>query len=399
VPDDDLTSIFPGLDARLLDMGWTGQTGSGLATDPEHGGVTAEAIDAHIRGLVQQGRAFTPGIATSGGDVAPAHAPGAPGMFGAAGMTDVPPPPPAAPDELDEPDEPDDGSVEPDNQGEPAPAEPLSPATPAPPTDLIEIDGRQYTREQLEAFARFSSEWETDPALKQLVTAYYQGRFDVLGRQLSGQPAPAAFAPPAAAPAAYVPAAAPAAPPLTFDENDDPRVVAMFRQMEEQNRQIADLTRGLQARDASQVVQAAQTQQAIVERGARSFQEQHSLTDDEIRRLRGIAGRMGHIDVLMTGVDPITNLPARPDLLESTERALEIAMYADPYFRQRMIDAALAAQQTRNRKRQKLAGVGGSSGSVSRTATAPAPGTPAARNAMIGEVGQMLAGTWTEPGS
>jgi hypothetical protein len=108
---------------------------------------------------------------------------------------------------------------------------------------------------------------------------------------------------------------------------------------------------------------------------------------------------MGTMTSLMQGVDPVTMEFKRPDVLGATDRALEIAYYADPQLRQRMIDEAIASNRGRDRHRQKLASIGGSSGPVSRQPQeVPRPGTQAARTAMVEEVGQMLAGTWAEPG-
>jgi hypothetical protein len=47
------------------------------------------------------------------------------------------------------------------------------------------------------------------------------------------------------------------------------------------------------------------------------------------------------------------------------------------------------------KRKQKLAGVSGSSGSVPRTVPAPQPGTPESEAALMREVKEMMDGTWT----
>lgn len=375
---DELDSIFPDLQG-LLTADWDTQA-SGLATDPEHGGVTAESLDQFLREQLSRGIPGIGGVPTSGGGSTTSAAPA---------YAETPPPSPEA-----EPDEP-----EPDEEEAPETAPPLEPeeAEPAPvqpdAPDVVTINGRAWTRDQLEAFARFSDSLDQDPSLQSLLTSYYTGRLETL-QQPPQQAAPAFPVQPA--PAAYLPPPAPPAPAL--DEYEDPRIVALQQQIAQQNTYIAQLAQAQQLQAQQQVAQSQQAASTLMNRASASFAEQHGLTDDEVLRLRKSASRMGHIDAFMSGIDPITNAPTRPDLLSATERALEIAYWADPALRQREIDRAMERQRERNRKRQRLAGVGGSSGSVSRTPTAPAPGTQDARAAMVAEVGQMLSGTWTEPG-
>jgi hypothetical protein len=366
---DEIDSLFPDLQG-LLNADWGNSPGSPLTADPEHGGVSAESLDAYLR--ENAGRPLIRGVGTSGGGTTVPQPP----------VVEVPPPSPGEGDEEEEP------------EAEPPLGEP--PAPPPSPTevpDAITVGDQVFTREQLEAFARFRSDLDRDARLQELLTAYYTGQLP--------QPAAPAAPPVPTAPSAYVPSAQ--APPLgqllSFTEDDDPRFVQLMQVVQAQQQQIAQLAQATENVAQSNVARSNADMQALVDRAANSFKEQHSLTDEEIQRLRLSASRMNSMESLMRGFDPITGAPQRPDILAATDRALEIAYYADPQLRQRMIDEAIAANRERNRHRQKLAGVGGSSGSVSRTPQeAPRPGSQASHNAMVEEVGQMLSGTWSEPG-
>lgn len=368
---DEIDSLFPDLQG-LLTADWGNSPGSPLSADPEHGGVSAESLDAFLR--ENAGRPLIRGVQNTGGGTTTPQAPV---------VAETPPPSPGEGDgeELDE------GEAPPP---EPAPAPPPTtpPAEPPIPEapDVIAVGDQVITRAQLEALARLQRDVQMDPRLQAVLTQYY-----------TGQPAPAP-APPGTPAPAYVPEA-PAPPPLTFSEDDDPRFVRLMQLVAAQQDQISRLASATQSIADTNIARSNADAQALVDRAAASFQEQHGLTAEETKRIRLSASRMGAFEALMQGFDPITGVPQRPDILEATDRALEIAYYADPQLRQRMIDEAIAQNRERNRHRQKLAGVGGSSGAVSRTpAEPPRPGTPASHSALVEEVGQMLAGTWTEPG-
>jgi hypothetical protein len=124
-----------------------------------------------------------------------------------------------------------------------------------------------------------------------------------------------------------------------------------------------------------------------------SFAQQHSLSPDEVSRIRLAAGRMNVLDSLMSGIDPITGAPSKPDILTAVERSLEIAMYADPSFRSKVFQQEVKANRATMQKRKKLAGIGGNSGSAPRST--PPPENP--HQAMLAEVASMFSGSWNEP--
>ncbi|HXA31494.1 MAG TPA: hypothetical protein VNV87_04485 [Acidimicrobiales bacterium] len=348
----------------LLNADWdtSPSNGHGLVSDPDSGGVSAESLDAYLANLRKP--ILSP-LATTGGGIVEGTVPTAETL-----------PPESEPEDDEE-------------APEPPPAADISTSPVEPPPldspETVDINGRAWTREQLEAFARFSDSLDSDPALQSLLTSYYTGRLDALQGQQTGASAPAAYVPPAQAPA-------PAAP--EFDEADDPRLILLANQLRQQQAQIQQLTQATQATAEQQIVRSAQEAESLMTRAAKSFQEQHALEDTDIVRLRQTAARMRVLEPLMSGIDPITGAPSRPDILSATERALEIALFADPAFRQREIDKAMAVTRDRNRKRQKLAGVGGSGGSVSRTPASAAPGTAQSKQQMTAEVAEMMAGTW-----
>ena len=387
MPDAELDSLFPGLTDILHSADWTPAAGGVLQADPDHGGVTDDSLKAFIEARMAQGIPALHELATSGGGTVEPRVAQTP----AAAVVD--PEPENDEDEDEEPEAGSDPGTPPPDTGEPV--EPVTSGSPAPaatgqeaPPDLIEIGGRSYTREQLEAFGRFSESLDTDPNLQQLLTSYYTGRFDALL-----QPAPTA----APAPVAAAPDLSQALPAGGLDL-DDPNIATLVGYLQAQQAQIAQLQQATQTVAQQSVARSTQEAAALMNRAAASFAQEHSLGEEDMRRLRSSAARLQVLEPLMTGIDPITGAPVRPDLLAATERALEIAMYADPTSRQRMIDAALSAKREVSRKRQKLAGVGGSGSGVSRQPVAARPGTPESKKAMTDEVAAMLAGTWTDNG-
>jgi hypothetical protein len=135
----------------------------------------------------------------------------------------------------------------------------------------------------------------------------------------------------------------------------------------------------------------------IWNRVSESFGKDHSLETHDVENLARIAARLGVAPQLMSGVDPVTGSPSSPDPMKAMERSLEIAMMMVPEYRDREFQRSVITQQNEAKKRKLLGAVGGTSGSVARTTAPPQPGTPAARRAMLQEVGQMIQGEWSDP--
>jgi hypothetical protein len=382
VPDAELDSLFPGLTDILHSADWTPTAGSILQADPEHGGVTDDSLKAFVEARMAQGIPALHELPTSGGGAATPRVASAPVIDQQPdeGEDDEGDDGPGS-EPVEPPEEPVESGGEPPEPGAVAPGQEASP-------DVITVDGRQLTRDQLEAFVRFSESLDADPNLQQLLTSYYTGRFDAL------------LQPPAAAPVTpAAPDLSQAALPTGGLDLEDPNIAALVGAIQAQQAQIAQLQQATQSVATQTMARSAQEAAALMNRAAASFQKEHELSDDDIRRLRTSASRLGVLEPLMSGIDPITQVPVKPDLLSATERALEIALYADPTYRTKMVEQAMAANRERSRKRQRLAGVGGAGSGVSRTPVAPRPGTPESKSAMLAEVAAMQAGTWQDPGA
>jgi hypothetical protein len=76
----------------------------------------------------------------------------------------------------------------------------------------------------------------------------------------------------------------------------------------------------------------------------------------------------------MAGTDPITGQPVPVDREFAVRRALEIAYYSVPDYRNREYQSQVKSRAQDQQRKQRLAGIGGSSGSVPRQT--PIPNTP-----------------------
>ena len=137
--------------------------------------------------------------------------------------------------------------------------------------------------------------------------------------------------------------------------------------------------------------------QGQYEVAASSFAKDNNLQREEVDYLSQVAARLGVLPQLMQGIDPVTGSPVRVDEIGAMQRALEIAMYQVPEYRDRAFRTSVENMRQENEKRKKLGAVGGSSGSVARTTAPPKPGSPEAKREMLQEVGAMLSGDWSDP--
>lgn len=283
----------------------------------------------------------------------------------------------------------------PPGEGEPAaqpePAAPVpppeSPTLPSPtqpePDDWVELDGQRFARSQVSAAAQFQQHLQSDPQLQQLITDYLTG-----ARTIAQAPQPQPQ-----------PLQAPQPPydPFAEIDLDDPSLRALSNIVRQQNQQIQALTSGLRTTFDHSVNQQAQQIDAQYKTAATSFAKDHELEDGEVEAISQVAARLGVLPQLMQGMDPVTGVPHSPDPIASFQRALEIAMYQIPEYRDREFRRSVTTMQEHASKRKLLGAVGGTSGSVARTQTPPKAGSPEAKRAMLAEVGAMLNGDWSDP--
>jgi len=262
------------------------------------------------------------------------------------------------------------------------PAEPAEPESPAPeetPSDFLELEGVRYPQSQIAAAARFQQQLATDPNLQQLITNY-----------LAGAPAQVEH------PASPVgDGSAPTGPPPDLDL-DDPSVAALYRLYQTQTEQLNQLQYGINLTANQQIESQRQQVASVYSLAAAKFGEDHGLDAKDVETLSRVGARMNLMESLSQGMDPITGTPGPKDLSLAFNRALEIAMYSVPEYRDREFRRSVSSQREEAQKRKLLGAVGGSSGSTPRTQQAPAPGTPAARREMVKEVAAMLNGDWSD---
>lgn len=268
--------------------------------------------------------------------------------------------------------------------------------TPAPQTDETFVVGHdeqgqeiRVSRDQALRYFQFDQDFQNDPQLRSLVLDYYQGR----GNEGQVQP-PASEPAPQPAPAP-VTSSVQEVPELDLD---DPAIRFLLQQQQQLAEQVQMLAGGVQQTQSQQQAQQQAQNEALIKRAMTSFQTEHSLNDDSMNNIRQAAARLNVLPSLMQGVDPITGAPSRPDPLTAMERAFEIAMMMSPEHRQQEFAREVQRRVTDSRRKQKLAGLSGSSGSVPRTT--PAPTTEQGRrSAMIDEIRQMQEGGWSPPES
>lgn len=288
------------------------------------------------------------------------------------------------PDEVEEDTDDDDETAEDDSEPGEGESEPPLPSAAVSEDDLIEVEpGITLTRGQAKSYKQFEAILNGDPELYRLLDEHIH------------QPPAAGGVSSPASPAVDPPAAAPSLPELTPEDLEDPTIAALYAtaqaqqaraaQQEQQIRQLTDVT---VTREQEEVTH-------LILQGKESFAKERTLTPDEMNRVEAVALRMNVIPSLMRGVDVITGETVPRDRAAALNRAFDIAYNYLPEFRERAIEAAVIDRAKTTKRKQKLAGIGGASGSVPKNI--PIHNQTDRRNAMIAEVAGMM-GVSTENG-
>lgn len=258
----------------------------------------------------------------------------------------------------------------------------------------------QLSPEQLRAYAQLDTIFRNDPNLQHILSAYLRGE-DItpfIKRETpggDGESSPPVTATGPNTPVSPGPLSTPTTAP-TIDPQwlDDPVYRSLYDQQQRTLQHLEELQRATQTQQSIIHRQQESNTAAIVTRATRSFQQQHELSDEEINGLRNVAAKLNVVNSFMTGIDPVTGAPVQPDPLMAVERALEIAMYADPKLRLKELQRLSAQDNADSQRKKKLGAIAGSSGSVPRSN--PAPTTKEERReSMVREVADMLQGSWT----
>lgn len=384
----DIDGLFPELSGILGAFDTPPPVSDPLSTDVDHSGVTDEQIDAFFRA--------NPGIRPLNPLISGQQATTAPFVSGSTGI------PPAGGVEADGggpaiPGQPGAPAVPPPVTPPPAPSAPPAAPSPIPSPVAVPPALDPATISQLQAL---QAELTRDPELRQKVADHFVGRAAPQVSQPPVAPAPQS-APAIQPPVQYVQPGVPpvqiqtSTPPPNLDL-DDPSIAALWNIVQSQQQQLAATQQTVQSAAATSQAQVAQQMNSYYETASTGFATKYSLESSDIEHLSGVAARMGVLPQLMSGVDPLTGVPVRPDPIIAIDRALEIAYFTDPTYRQREWERQGKARKEDAQRQQRLAAVSGSSASVPRTT--PAPVDAAGRQqSMLAEVGQMLNGSWNDP--
>lgn len=154
---------------------------------------------------------------------------------------------------------------------------------------------------------------------------------------------------------------------------DEPRDASLWGLIMAQNQILGQYETRLGSVESSLTTRQQQEYGATVNRAVASYKTQHSLSDTEIGELREIASRLEVLPSLMKGVDPITGAPVPVDALTAVERALDIAYWNTPKFRDREFQTKVVERAKDTKRKQKAGSLSGSSGSNPRTPTPRVP--------------------------
>lgn len=383
----NIEELFPELQGILSQWETAPQAVNGFENE---NGVEPDAIEQ----AMQQRMAASPMPQFQAGQTAPP--PPAPHVEDGGPPQAPPPPPQPEPQPSQAPE-----GYQPPQAPQPEPQQPSQPvAEPQEEMVTVGIDdqGQPITLplSRVRGYYQFDEDFQNDPGLRQAVLNYYADRGigagapteQGTGRQTLPvgpvQPSPTPFP------------ADPQVQPQQELDLDDPNVRYLLEQQQALSQQIQMLASGVQETQQQQQARAQAENDSMIRRAMTSFKEQRGLTDEQMESVRISAARLNVLPGLMQGVDPITGAPSKPDPLTALDRAFEIAYMMTPEHRQREFGREIQRRVEDSRRKQKLAGISGSSGSVPRTQ--PAPTTPQGRRAaMIDEIRQMQNGEWNPP--
>lgn len=227
------------------------------------------------------------------------------------------------------------------------------PAVPSPPAPSFTSlpDGRQVTPAQIQAWAELDARINSDPNLR-----------EGLSSLLNPRPAP--------------PPQQSTLPPLPNiseeDLADNPALQAMVIIAARQQQETAALRQQIEAQQAQQQQVQFKEAQETTNAAVTSFQRTYNIPDAVMAEVRNAAGRnMEPMYTYMRGIDPRTGKSVVPDQFKAIEVTLEMAYWNTPSSRQFEIERQAQHRAATTTRKQKLAGIGGSSGSTSRTPKPP----------------------------
>jgi hypothetical protein len=225
-----------------------------------------------------------------------------------------------------------------DGEPEPAEDEPTSPQPePAPAAETFTIDGIPWTRDQMEAAARFAAaarQAASDPLRAQHLADVLEGRW---------QPEQAAQTPP---------------PDVDLE---DPAIAYLASRLDQISQQVASYTTAQQQVYDDMAARRQAEANSVYTRARASFQSEHALSDDEMARVDAKAAELNVLPGLMRNAD----------LLTATTQAFTLGLRSDETLYQRDLQRAAAAERDLRTRKAKANSVSAGSGAAPREPSKP----------------------------
>lgn len=152
---------------------------------------------------------------------------------------------------------------------------------------------------------------------------------------------------------------------------DDPNIKWLHDQLESTRGTLTETQQKLLEHEAQLTTQSEATINSVLNRAKVSFQNERSLSDDEMNQVYELAGSLNVLPSLMAPNDPITGLPRKVDPLDAVEKALEMAYWTVPEFREKEVQRQLESNRADNERKRKMTSLGGSGGSTKKDVKAP----------------------------
>lgn len=152
---------------------------------------------------------------------------------------------------------------------------------------------------------------------------------------------------------------------------DDPELAPIVQMLQSQQSTMQQQNQALSYLNDIVVTRETEAIQARVVAGINKFKADKNLDDAQITAVNQVAARLQVMPILASGIDPITGATVPRDAEQAAFRALEIAFWQMPEHREAAIALETKQRAKDSRRKQRLAGVAGGSGSVQRTTTVP----------------------------
>lgn len=152
---------------------------------------------------------------------------------------------------------------------------------------------------------------------------------------------------------------------------DDPNIKYLHDKLQTTQSSFEELQSKLKQHEEQITRQTQATFDSILGKAKESFQSERQLTDEQMTEVFDRAGSLNVLPGLLNASDPVTGLPRAVDPLDAVGKALELAYWSIPEYRDQEIQRQLTQNKTDNDRKRTLSSLGGSGGSVSKDQKAP----------------------------